>query len=217
MEEPMSVQLRSGKPRADWLEHATRLHACPLCTAAAQYEADYLAALCTRLVDQREDDAASTVARGLCAAHITAFGHASRKAGMTADLVLAVHLCRLEHLANQLSELEDDSWPTAPECHLCLARNEVVVLCAHGLLARLADGDGETAQRITQAGGLCATHFTTCWEAGPDGEDRDGLRQVQLGAIRQLVDAARVCATGDEFDIARTEAIAARVTAITAT
>lgn len=205
------------RPRTDWLVYASRMHLCPLCTEARQYESDYLGALCVRFVQEGGGENGSTVIRGLCAEHTTAFGRASREAGVGTNVLLAAHLSRLEQLAQQLSELDQDSWPTTPECALCLARNEVVLLCGHRLLAGLGAGDSQIAHWFAQAGGLCATHFSTCWETSRNGEDRDALRRAQLDAVHRLADTVRASEKGDEFDASRAQAAAARATAITAT
>lgn len=204
------------RPQTDWLEDASRLHACPVCTEARRYESDYLGALCARLVREGGGEEAYTVVRALCAEHTTAFGRASREAGVSTNLLLALHLLRLEQLAGQLSELDDDSWPTAPECALCLAGNEVVLLCSSRLLAGLAARDSQIAEWFAQAGGLCAAHFATCWETSCDGGDRNALRCAQLEAVRRLADAVRASGAGDEFDACGVQAVAARATAITA-
>jgi hypothetical protein len=207
------------RPRSDWLERASRLHACPLCTEARRYESDYIGALCVRLVDEGGGGGAGVVVRELCAEHVTAFGRACCEAvaGVSAEMVLVVHVSRLEQLADRLSELEGDSWPIAPECALCLARNEIVLLCAHRLLAGLAGADSQVARWFAQAGGLCAGHFFTCWETSGDGEDREALRRVQLAVVQRLVDTARASAAIDELDACRVQTIAARATVITAT
>jgi hypothetical protein len=212
MEVSMAVQ-----PRGDWLQHAGQHHVCPLCAAAGLYESDYLGALCVQLIEEGVEREAATVVRELCAQDIAAFGQACREAGADANAVLAVHLARLVRLADQLAELDCDSWPTTAECALCLARNEFVLLCAHRLLAGLEESGGRTGTLVAQAGGLCAAHFATCWQASPEGADRDALRRVQLDAVQRLVRAARVGLSGDEFDTARAEAVAVRATAITTT
>jgi len=205
------------QPRGDWLQHAGQHHICPLCAAAELYESDYLGALCVQLVEEGIEGEAATVVRELCAQHITAFGHASREAGAGANAVLAVHLARLVRLGDRLAELDSDSWPTTAECALCFARNEFVLLCAHRILAGLEERGGQAGILVPEAGGLCAAHFATCWQASPEGADRDALRRVQLDAVQRLVRAARVGLRGDEFDSARAEAVAVRATAITTT
>src|SRR5579875_1779447 len=119
MEVPMAVQ-----PRGDWLQHAAQHHLCPLCAAAELYESDYLGALCVQLIEEGVESEAATVVRELCAQDIAAFGQACRTAGADANSVLAVHLARLVRLAEQLAELDSDSWPTTAQCALCRARNE---------------------------------------------------------------------------------------------
>lgn len=202
-------------PRSDWLEYASRLHVCPLCAASDQYVSDYLDALCVRRAEEPEDDETAAVIRELCTEHTTAFELASRRAGLDASLVLAVHLSQLEQLADQLAGLDRDSWPVAPTCSLCLARNEVLLLCAHRLLAGMGATSSQTGRWLGQAGGLCGEHFSTCWEASSDGKDRDALRRVQLAAVQRLVEAAKANLAGDEFDASRARAIAERATAFT--
>lgn len=200
-------------PRIDWLEHASRVHTCPLCTAAGNYEADYLLALSARLVEDRNEQVA-TAPRPLCADHTTSFGSVARRNGVSVDTMLAVHVARLEELFNHLQCLDREGWPSAQQCALCLARNEVVLLCAHGLLAGLEESGGQTAELLERAGGLCAAHFATAWEASSAGDARDELRRVQMSAVRRLIDAARAGTAGDEFDDARAQSIAERAVAI---
>ena len=205
------------QPRGDWLQQASQRHICPLCAAAELFESDYLGALCVQLIEDGVESEAATVVRELCAQDIAGFEQACRRAGAEATAVLAVHLSRLVGLADQLAELDCDSWPSTAECALCVARNEFVLLCAHRILAGLEESGGRSGTLVEQAGGLCAAHFVTCWQASPEGSDRDALRRVQLDAVQRLILAAQVGLSGDEFDAARAEAIAERAIAITKT
>lgn len=207
---------RGSGPRIDWLEHASRIHTCPLCTTAGNYEADYLLALSARLVEDMNEQAAAASPE-LCADHTTSLGSVAHRNGVSADTMLAVHVARLEELLTHLQSLDRDGWPSAQQCSLCLARNEVVLLCAHGLLARLEESDGHAAELLERAGGLCAAHFATAWEVSSAGHAREELRRVQMSAVRRLIDAARAGMAGDEFEVARTQSIAERAIRIAST
>jgi hypothetical protein len=211
----MEMAMTAG-PRTDWLEHASWVHTCPLCTAAGNYDADYLLALSAQLVEDRNEQAV-TAAPALCTGHTTSLDSVARRSGVSADTILAVHVARLEELSNRLEGLDREDWPSAQQCALCLARNEVVLLCAHRLLAGLEQSGGQTAELLERAGGLCAAHFATAWEVSSAGNAREELRRVQMSAVRRLIDAARARTPGDEFDDARAQSIAERASAIVGT
>lgn len=203
------------EPRHDWLEHASRLHTCPLCLAADHYESDYLLALCDRVIGDPEDLVVATALSDLCRDHLAVFGPTAREAGVPAELALFLHLRRLEELAERLSQLHPVGWLTAGQCDACFGRNELVLLCAHRLLTGLGSKDSAAAQQLAGAGGLCATHFSMCWEMTSTDADRDALRCIQLAAVQRLADIIRAAPACD-LDEYGQQALAVRATAITA-
>ena len=205
------------EPRRDWLGHASRLHTCPLCLAAGHYESDYLLALCDRVVGDRGDLVTATALGDLCRDHMGMFAATAREAGVPTEFALFLHRRRLEELAERLSELDPDGWLTAGQCDACFGRNELELLCAHRLLTGLGSEDNATAQQLADAGGLCATHFSMCWEMTSAGADRDALRRIQLAAVQRLADIIRAAPACDELDEHGQQALTERATAITAT
>ncbi|HLI58613.1 MAG TPA: hypothetical protein VKV21_03005 [Solirubrobacteraceae bacterium] len=202
------------QPQTDWLERAGRLQMCPLCLATSQYASNYLEALCDRLVIDDRDPVSTAALGDLCVDHMGVFEVRSREAGLNLRTVVSVHLRRLNDLAEGLSELDLDGWLATRECGLCLSCNELALACATGLLTDLARRGNPNASHLEDAGGLCASHFLTCWAITSAAADREALRCIQLAAVQRLAGIARSGASG-EWDQDQLKAFTVRAVTIT--